>query len=188
MEKPEPLDLAALKKSLKCSGKTASGPCPVLAKFEKCRDGWSPITQSGDGRWIGHGSVVKKGQFIEDYFMMQSKRVGLADVAPGALGVKVALVEVPDDLESAAGKAFRALDRGDTVKKGNHAVDHVNERKDWPEAYAQQADRHQVYVAAGSGTFLCGDPETQAVHVVRLAGSQEHQGDGIYATLYPTKW
>lgn len=190
VEKPKPLDLATIKKSLRCSGKTASGPCPVLEKFEACRADWSPITQSGDGRWIGHGAIAKKGQFIEEYMIMRARRVGLADVAPGALGVKIAITEVPNEaaIQNSIGIAFRALDRGDTVKPGNHAVDFVRDKEDWPEAYAQQADGHQVFVATGAGAYLCADPSTQALHVVKLAASSEHPGDGFYATLYPTQW
>jgi hypothetical protein len=188
--KPDPLDLATIKKSLKCSDKTASGPCPVLAKFEKCKEGWSPITVSGDGRWIGHGAVAKKGQFVEEYMILRARRVGLADVAPGALGVKIGITEPPTDagMRASIGQAFRALNRGDTVKLGNHAIEYVHTLNDWPEAYAQQADDHQIFVATGAGAYLCGDPATQALYVVRLSSSSEHPGDGFYATLYPTKW
>lgn len=191
LAKPSPLNLEALKKSLKCGGKASSGPCPVLEKFESCRENWSPITQSGDGRWIGNGAVVKKGQFVEEMYMMRSRRVGLAAVAPGALGVKIALTEIPNDdanLRTSAGKTWRKLNRGDTPKVGMHAVEFINDHENWPEAYAQQADAHQIYVAAGAGTYLCGDPSSQALYAVKLAGSQEHPGDGIYVTLYPTKW
>lgn len=189
--KPNPLDLAALKKAFNCSGKASSGPCPVLEKFEKCREKWSPITQSGDGRWIGNGSVAKKGKYVEEMYMMRSRRVGLNEVAPGALGVKIALTELPADdanLRTSAGKTWRKLNRGDSPKKGMHAVEFINDHQDWPEAYAQQADAHQIYIAAGAGAYLCGDPTSQALHAVKLSGSQEHPGDGIYVTLYPTKW
>ncbi len=191
MDKPKPLELAALMKALSCSGKAGSGPCPVLEKFRECRDGWSPITQSGDGRWLGQGAVVKKGQFVDDFFVMRSRRVGTAEVAPGALGVKIAFEPIPEDeseARSAAAIAFRALDRGDVVKRGNRAMDYVTERDKWSEGYAQQADGHQIYLAAGAGGYLCGDPATQAVHVVRLSETREHPADGIYATLYPVKW
>jgi hypothetical protein len=190
VSKPQPLDLANINKSLKCAAKTASGPCPVLAKFEKCKEGWSPITVSGDGRWIGHGAIAKGGRFVEDYMIMRARRVGLADVAPGALGVKIAITEPPTDagMRSSVGQAFRALNRGDTVKLGNHAIEYLHTLNDWPEAYAQQADDHQIFVATGAGAYLCADPATQALYVVRLSGSSEHPADGFYATLYPTKW
>lgn len=191
IEKPKPLDLATLQKALGCGGKAGSGPCPVLENFAKCKEGWSPITQSGDGRWLGEGSIVKKGQFIEDFVVVRSRRVGTAEVAPGALGVKVAIDRIPDDepdARSAAGKAVRALERGDVAKKGNRAIAYVEERTDWSEAYAQNADGNQVFVAAGAGAFMCADPASQALHVVRLSGTREHPADGIYATLYPVKW
>lgn len=191
IEKPKPLDLAALQKALGCSGKAGSGPCPVLEHFAKCKEGWSPITQSGDGRWIGEGSIVKKGQFIEDFIVVRGRRVGTAEVAPGALGVKVAIDRIPDDepeARGAAGPAVRALVRGDVVKKGNRALLYIEERSEWSEAYAQNADGNQVFVATGAGAFMCGDVTSQALHIVRLSGTREHPADGIYATLYPVKW
>ena len=187
--KPPPLDLEGIKKALKCRG--ADGPCRVLEKFAKCREGWSPITQSGDGRWMGRGWKTKKGGFIEDFVMLRTRRVGLAEVAPGALGVKIGVDVFPEaapEARSAAGPAIRALERSDVPKKGNRAVTFVSEHDSWSESYAQQADNHQIFVAAGAGAYLCGDPQSQALHVVRLSNKRDHLGDGIYATLYPIKW
>ncbi len=191
VKKPSPLNLGALKKSLKCAGKTGSGPCPVLEKFDTCKTGWSPITQSGDGRWLGKGAVVSNGKFIEEFTIMRARRVPLAEVAPGAMGVKIAIIQLPDDrpgLKPAAAKAFGALSRGDVAKVGNHAIEYLKERQDWPEAYAQQADDNQIFVATGAGAYLCASVTSQALFAVRLSGSREHPADGIYATLYPTQW
>jgi hypothetical protein len=188
---PNALDVAGLKKSLRCGGKAAEGPCPILEKFESCKEGWSPITQSGDGRWMGKGHVVKEGKFIDEITLMRSRRVGLADVAPGQLGTKIAIDSLPDDRSadrSASEMAIRALERGDVPKPDNRGVAYVVERSEWSEAFAQQADGHQVYVATGAGAYLCADSATQRLYLVRLAGKQDHPADGLYATLFAVKW
>jgi hypothetical protein len=190
VSKPPPLDLAALKKALRCGGAAGDGPCPVLDSFEKCREKWSPISQSGDGRWFGEGALVNQGAFVNDYFMLRTRRVPLDEVAAGALGVKVALDKLPDNPEvrSAAGPAWRALARSDIPKKGNRAIQFIDEYDKWSESFAQQADDHQIFVADGAGAYLCADPKTQGLHVVRLSNTREHPADGIYATLYPISW
>jgi hypothetical protein len=187
---PAALDVEGLKKSLKCSGKASEGPCPILEEFGDCKEGWTPITQSGDGRWVGTGYVVKDSKFTDEITLMRSKRVGVSEVAPGQLGAKVSLVSMPENSpeESAVEIAIRALARGDVPKAENRGVAYVLERSEWPDAFVQQADKHQVYVAVGAGAYLCSDKETQRLFVVRLASTQQHPADGLYATLHAVKW
>lgn len=186
---PKPLDVKALKKSLKCGDK-GHGPCAVLDQFETCEK-WSAITQSGDGRWMGVGSAVTKGKFIDEITLMRSRRVPTKEVGAGQLGAKISITNIPDTMPAEiknAEKAVKAYARGDVPKRGNSALRYVEERPEWPEAFTMQADANQIYVAVAGGGFICSSKGGQKLNVVRLAGSREHPADGVYATMYPVKW
>src|SRR5262245_33090585 len=62
---PTALDVAELKTALKCGKANAAGPCNVIGQFAECKK-WDPVTQSGDGRWLGRGYVVEKGAYVEE--------------------------------------------------------------------------------------------------------------------------
>ncbi len=189
LPKPNPLAVDELKKSLEC-GAAGHGPCEILAGFSECTE-WSPVTSSGDGRWLGEGHVVEKGAFVDEYTILRSKRVALSEVGPGQLPAKIGLSKIPDDRGTEhdhARKAINAFKRGDVPKKNiNAAIEYLKERPDWPEAFAMQSDHNQVYVAAGAGMYLCQQKD-QRLLVVSLAGNREHKADGVYATLYPVTW
>jgi hypothetical protein len=110
---PEALEVETLTTALGCT-KAAHGPCSVLLEFRDCV-AWSPVTSSGDGRWMGHGNVVKNGAFTEEITLLRSRRVPTAEVGPGQLGAKIAIQAIPDDrsleLEEANARStpFRAV-------------------------------------------------------------------------------
>lgn len=185
---PEPLDVEALKKSLKC-GKGGHGPCEVLQDFEDCLP-FDPVTQSGDGRWLGQGYVVKKSAFVEELTLLRSRRVPTAEVGPGQLGAKIALGNIPDDRVAErrhAEVAVRAFRRGDVTKRTNAAVDYIKERQDWQEAFSMKAKDNQIYIAAMAGGFLCSK-DKQRLLLVQKSGDREHGADGVYAELWPISW
>lgn len=184
---PEPLNVAELEKALKCSGQEF-GPCQVLAQFQNCID-WSPITDSGDGRWLGKGQVVKKGAFTEELSILRSRRVPTSEVGPGQLGAKIALERIPDDRateQAAATKALKAYARGD-VPGPNSGTDYVKERTEWSEAFSMKAKDNQIYAASGGGLWLC-QHDDQRLIMVKLSSSREHKADGTYAIMYAVTW
>jgi hypothetical protein len=185
---PKPLDVAGLQKALKC-GAVGHGPCEVLEQFEGCID-WSPVTQSGDGRWLGKSTVVKKGSFVDEVALLRTKRVPLSEVGPGQLPAKIGLTDIPDDRvteKRQAEKAIRAYDRGDVPRPSNQVIDYIKKRNDWPEAFAMKAEDHQVYVAVDAGMYLC-QKDNQRLLAIKLSNNREHRGDGVYAMLHPVSW
>jgi hypothetical protein len=185
---PAALDVAKLKASLKC-GKGGHGPCEVLQEFEDCR-AFDPVTQSGDGRWLGQGSIVKKGAFVDELTLLRSRRVPLSEVGPGQLPAKIASGVIPNDRVAErrhAEAAIRAMRRGDVAKQTNAAMDYIKQRDDWQEAFSMKAADNQVYVAAAGGGYLCAK-DKQRLLFVSLSGDREHPADGVYAEMWPVTW
>jgi hypothetical protein len=185
---PEALDVETLRKALKCGAKGA-GPCEVLAGFSSCET-FDPVTQSGDGRWLGEAHFVKKGAFVDDWLMMRSRRVAITEVGPGQLMAKIAIAKIDDtypEEREHAGKAIRAFERGDVPAPTNQAIRFAKERDEWTEAYSMKAAGNQVYAAIQGGTYLCKISK-QRVLLVALATDREHPADGTYATLWPVSW
>lgn len=189
MPPPKPLDVAGLKQALKC-GSGGHGPCGVLDAFTACTE-WNPVSQSGDSRWLGEGSVVTKGAFVDQITLMRSKRVPLDEVGPGQLPAKIGIAALPDDLSTELGharKAINAFKRGDVPKQNiNAAITFVKQKDDWPDAFSMQAEQYEVYVAVEGGAHLCY-LENQRLLVVKLSGNREHKADGVYATLWAVTW
>jgi hypothetical protein len=175
-----------LQKTLKC-GKGAAGPCGVLEELKECEK-WSPVTQSGDGRWLGESFVVKKGSFIDELALMRSKRVPLDQVGTGQLPVKIAVTDVPGEHKTNAGKAVRAFQRGDVPTKLNLAIDYIKARQEWQGAFSVQAEDNQVYVASGGGVYICAHNKGQLLLMVKRSGDREHPADGVYARMYAVSW
>ena len=187
LAKPEKLDVSALKASLKCG--QASGPCAVLEDFKECIP-WNPVTKSGEGRWMGKGYVVKNGAFIDEYTLVRTKGVATSQVAAGALPALVAIDNIPDARggeKSNAEKAVNAFERGDVALPTNTAIHYVKERTEWSDAPVMAAEDNQLYVATGSGAYLCAR-SNQRLMLVRRSPSRSHAGDGVYAILWPVSW
>lgn len=185
---PEQLDVGELKRALKC-GAGGHGPCGVLEQLTDCLP-WSPVTKSGDGRWLGEGHVVKNGVFVDDFVLLRSKRVNPGDVGPGQLLAKIGIDTIPEDRAAErrhADKAVRAFKRGDVTTATNQAVRYVKQRTEWPEAFSMQTAGPQVFVAVAGGAYLCARKDQRLV-VVKRSGSRSHPGDGIYAVLWPVAW
>lgn len=188
MAAPEPLDVAALIKALKCRPK-APGPCAVLRAFQQCI-AFNPVTASGDGRWLGRSFITKDGSFVDEFGVLRSRRVGTSEVAPGQLPAKIAFDRIPDDRGAErrhAVKALRAFNRGDIPTRTNQAVRYLKARNDWSEHYAMQAGKNQVYVQTDNGTYLCARND-QRLLVVQRRGAAATSTDGTYATLWPVSW
>ncbi len=189
LPKPEALDVVALKASFKCGKASGTGPCAVLDEWKDCQP-LNPVTQSGDGRWMGKGSLVKDGAFIDEFTLVRSRSVPLAKAGAGALPALIAIDRIPDDRSgetSNAEKAVRAFERGDVALPTNTAIHYLKERTEWSEAPVMAAQANQLYVATGSGGYLCAISK-QRVLVVRRSPSRSHAGDGVYAILWPVSW
>lgn len=186
---PDALDVAALQKALKCGG-AGHGPCNVLAAFKDCKK-WSPITDSGDGRWVGMANIVKKGAFTEELMLLRSKRVNVTDVGPGQLNVKIAMATIPDTYAAEQRHARKALDaykRGDVPTATNQGVVYIKKRENWQDAFAMQAKANQIFVADQGGAYLCQMTTDQRLLVIRKSNTRDHAADGVYAVFYPVSW
>jgi hypothetical protein len=186
---PEPLDVATLQKTLKCSPKSEGGPCRVLNDFKGCQP-QKLVTPSGDGRWMGYGYVVRAGAFTDEFTLLRSHAVPSADVGKTQIAAKIGLGRIPDDEEVArrqAEKAVAALARNDVPKVGNAAIAYIKELKEWSEAYAVTAQDNQIYVAASDGYYLCA-VSAQRLLLVQRVTAPKSPGDGLYAELYPVSW
>jgi hypothetical protein len=187
---PKPLDVEELKTALKCGKANAAGPCNVLGQFAECKK-WDPVTQSGDGRWLGRGYVVEKGAYVEELSLVRTRRVPMTEVGPGQLPVKVAITNIPNDLSTErehAEKAIRAYERGDVTTKFNLAVEYIKKRDEWPEAFTTQAEGNQVFVAAEGGAHLCAREGESTLLAIKRAANRQHPADGVYAILWPVSW
>jgi hypothetical protein len=161
----------------------------VLSEFKDCV-AFNPSTKSGDGRWMGHGYTVTEGRFVEEYTLLRSKTITTAQAGEGALPVKIAIDKIPDERgaeKSNAERAIKAYERGDVPLPGNNAVTYVKERSDWSDAPALAGENNQIYVATGSGAYLCAR-NNQRLVLVRRSPSRSHAGDGVYAILWPVSW
>ena len=187
---PDALDVAGLQKALKCGG-AGHGPCNVLAEFKNCKK-WSPITDSGDGRWVGMANIVKNGAFTEELMLLRSKRVNVTDVGPGQLNVKIAMTTISNSYPAEqrhARKALEAYKRGDVPTATNQGVVYIKKRTDWPgDAFSVQAKANQIYVADQAGAYLCQMATDQRLLVVRKSNTRAHAADGVYAVFYPVSW
>lgn len=189
LAKPEKLDVPALKAAFKCGKASPAGPCAILEEFKECVP-TNPVTRSGDGRWMGKAYVVKDGAFIEEIALLRSKAVPAGQVGEGALPAKIAIDAIPDDRggeKSNAERAINAYERGDVPLPQNTAVRYVKERTEWSDAPVMAAEGEQLYVASGSGAYLCGR-SNQRLILVRRSPSRSHAGDGTYAVLWPVSW
>lgn len=186
---PADLDVAAIKKGLKCASDAKSGPCFVVNAFASCTS-WDPIVPSGDGRWIGTGHRVEDGKTVETPTILRARRVPANEVATGQIPVKIGLAEIGKEEGSAysqAEKVIRALARADVPAKSNPALEYLKRLEQWPEGYAVKTTGGQVFVAAHGGTFVCQGPKRQ-LYVVQRAATRGAGGDGLYAELWAATW
>ncbi len=186
---PERRGVHALKRACKCTANSPAGPCEVLAAFAECAP-WDPVTQSGDGRFMGEGYQVKKGAFVEEISLMRTRRAPTTELAAGELPARLAFDRVADDRAGErehAKKAIAAFERGDVPKPNNTAIRYVKERTDWREAPALAAEHGEIFVAAKGGLHVCAQ-KGQRLAVIERASQREHEGDGVYAILHPVSW
>jgi hypothetical protein len=180
------LDRAALAKALSCGAGAKAGPCAVVAGFEACTE-WNPVVPSGDGRWLGKGSVVADGKTTEELTLVRSKRVPTSDVGTGLLPVKIGLASIAkaDSMFDQGERAVRTFERHDVPAKSNTAITHLKQLDTWNESSAQRTKSGQVmFVGDGEG-WVCQGPKQQLFLVKRVrAGS----ADGVYAELWPATW
>lgn len=189
LPKPEPLDVDLLKKRLRCAAGSTGGPCRVLNDFESCQP-HKLITPGGEGRWIGRGYTVDGTDFVEDYVLLRSRRVPLAEVGRGQIGAKVAVAKLPEGETAAyrqARKAVNKLARDDTPKSNNAAIVLLKRKKDWSESYAMEAKKNHVFLV-GAGSYLCQLKDHQRLLLIERSSSRDHAADGLYAELYPATW
>jgi len=186
---PPDLDLPAAQKALKCGGDARSGACGVLAKMARCA-AWNPVVPSGDGRWLGHGWLVESGKTTDQVTLVRARRVPTGEVAPGQLGVRIAVTDLPRQEGPAfdqADRAIRAFERADVPPRSSPTLEYVKQRTDWPEAYAARTVSGQIYALTQNGTYLCQGPG-RSLLVAQRSTAQGTSADGLYAELWPTSW
>jgi hypothetical protein len=186
---PDDLDVAALKKALKCAADAKSGPCAVLNAFGSCKP-WNVVVPSGDGRWVGRGHRVEGGKTTEEYTVVRSRRVPANEVGPGQLPAKVGIADIAKEDGSAhsqADRLIRTLERSDIPPRSNATLEYLKKRETWPEGFSMKTVGGQVYVASEGGAFVCQGPK-QELFIAQRAATRGGSGDGLYATAYPVSW
>jgi hypothetical protein len=189
MPAPDDLDVAGLKKALKCAADAKSGPCGVLVAFGSCVT-WNIAVPSGDGRWIGRGHRVEGGKTTDEFTMFRARRVPSNETAPGQLPVKIGIADLAKEEGTAfsqADKLINALARQDVPAKSNPALEYLKKRDQWPEGYAMRTAGGQVYVVAQGGAFVCQGPKQQ-LFLVQRAATRGAPGEGLYAELWNATW
>jgi len=187
---PDDIDVAALKKALKCLPEAKGGACAVLDAFATCVP-WAGVVPSGDGRWIGRGYVIEgSNKTTEEITILRSKRVPSSEVGPGQLPLRIGIANIAKEEGQAheqGDKLIRALARGDVAARSNAALEHVKKRETWPENFAMKTRGGQIYVASQGGGFLCQGPKQQ-LFLAQRAATRGSPGDGLYAELWPVTW
>ncbi|MDI1448052.1 hypothetical protein [Polyangium sp. 6x1] len=186
---PDDLDVAALKKALKCASDAKSGPCAVLNAFGTCKP-WNAVVPSGDGRWIGRGYRVEGGKTSDEFTVVRSRRVPANEVGPGQLPAKVGIGDIAKQEGQAfsqADRLIRTLERSDVPPRSNMALEYLKKRESWPEGFTMKTVGGQVYVASEGGAFVCQGPK-QELYLVQRAATRGGAGEGLYATAYPVSW
>lgn len=186
---PADLDVAALQKALKCGGGSGTGPCAVLAKFAACK-AWDPVVPSGDGRWLGRGTIVDGAKTTDQFTILRSRRLPTNDVGAGQLPVKIAVTDLPKEEGAAwdqADRAIRAIERADAPPRTSAALEYIKKRTEWQESFASRTTGGHVFATTQYGTFVCQGPKKQLL-VVQRASQKSASPDGLYAELWPTSW
>ncbi len=187
---PPDLDVGALAKALKCGGEGKTGACGVLAKMASC-SAWNPVVPSGDGRWLGHGWLVEGGKTTDQLTLVRARRVPTNEVAPGQLGVKIAVTDLGKQEGQAyeqADRVIRIFERSDTPPKSSPTLEYVKQRTEWPEAFAMRtAGGQQVMASTQDGTYLC-EGAKRTVLLVQRGSTHGGSADGLYAEVWPTSW
>jgi hypothetical protein len=184
---PAELDVASVQKALKCATDAKSGACGVLAKMVTCTP-WNAIVPSGDGRWLGRGWLVEGAKTTDQFTLVRARRVPTSEVAPGQLGVRIAVADIAKQEGGAydqADRVIRAFERADVPPHGNPTLDYVKQKTDWSESFAAKTSGNQVVALTAHGTYFCQGSARSLVLVQRASGTG---GDGLYAELWPTSW
>jgi hypothetical protein len=184
---PPDLDVAAQQKALKCATDAKSGACGVLAKMATCT-AWNPIVPSGDGRWAGRGWLVEGAKTTDQVTLVRARRVPTSEVAPGQLGVRIAVADIPKQEGAAheqADRAIRAYERADVPPHGSPTLDYVKQKTDWSESFAAKTSGTQVVAQTAHGTYFCQGPNRALLLVQRAAATGS---DGLYGELWPISW
>jgi hypothetical protein len=181
---PDNLDVASLQKSLKCGGDAKAGACGVLARFTSCT-AWDAVSPGGEARFLGRGVAVEGGKSRDAFVVVRSRRVPLAEVAPGQIGAKIAVGELTKDEGGAfdqADRTVRAFERNDVPPKSSPTLEYLKKRTEWKEAFAAKTTGGQVFA---EGAYLCQGPRHELLLVQRGSKSS---ADGLYAELWPVTW
>jgi len=184
--KAEPaLDVKSLKDALGCAGKKGRA-CAVLNDFADCVP-FKPNPSAADARWFGEGVAVSGGTVTEEFTLLRSERVAVADVAPGQFPAKVGVSKISAEKKGAlfhAPKAIKAFKRGDVAREQNATIKHVKARKNWPSEFISHAGGNQAFIRVDGGVYLCARQDQRLMVVKKTGGG----GDGLYATLWPVSW
>ena len=189
MPPPDDLDVASLQKALKCATDARSGACGILTKYTTCTP-WSASSPSGDARYIGRGTMVEGAKSTESVIVLRARRAPMNEVGPGQLPVKIGIDEITKADGSAfdqAGQTIRSFERSDTPGKANATIEHLKQRRDWTEAFANKTAGGQVYAVMKAGTFICQGAR-QSLLMVQKAATRSASADGVYAELWPASW
>lgn len=186
---PDDLDIATIKKALKCPAEPKSGPCKVLASFAACKE-WNAVSPAGDSRYLGRAYIVEGAKTSEQITVVRSKRVPTSEIAAGQLPVKIAITDIPKEEGAAfdqAERAIRAFERNDVPPRSNPTLEYIKKRSEWSDSHASRTVSGQVFVSTAGGAYLCQGPRQQLV-VVQRSGKAGADADGLFAELWATSW
>jgi hypothetical protein len=182
---PKDLDVAALRKKLKCPRGNRL-PCRVVDEFAKAGR-WVWQKPGGTGRWVGRTYTIADGKLTKDFMALWAKEVPTAQVEQDMLPLKIGSQTLPADLRSHREKLIVSLEGDDAVSRHNRALPWVKEWEPPVKVGAFQTDGASTVVLAESRTYR-RTIGRKTLLIIPSADLTDKEGNGTYAELWAASW
>lgn len=182
---PKDLDVAALRKKLKCL-RSNPLPCRVVDEFAKAGR-WVWQKPGGTGRWVGRTYTIADGKLAKDYMVLWAKQVPTAHVEQDMLPLQIGSQPLPADLRAHREKMVNSLEGDDAVSRHNRALPWVKEWEPSVKVGALQTDGASTVVLAESRTYL-RTTGRKTLLIIPSADLADKEGNGTYAELWSASW
>jgi hypothetical protein len=182
---PKDLDVAALRKKLKCPRGNPL-PCRVVEAFAEAGR-WVWQKPGGTGRWVGRTYAIADGKLTKDYMVLWAKQVPTAQVGQDMLPLRIGSQPLPAHLRTHREKLVVSLEGDDAVSRHNRALPWVNEFEPSVKAGALQTDGASTVVISESRTYLRTSGR-RTLLIIPSPDLADKEGAGTYAELWPATW